>query len=420
MALMPAIKTLLAWLSGKNKIYPQSNEPPVYNGKDVLAPFQERRLDLGTVPSCRQYSGLSHGAAPDLTSGPELLLSINEEGVLIFIIVEIDERGSPHIKKLKTNVLITDSDASSFIRQLMEYSNVVIDSELSRWLKQEGGSADNQPLSDVEDSEQAEVSIRPVWSFLGAVSNGLSFGKCSVVQRPLTGNSRPLLFLFDEDYHEDSIQRQISASHNGFQSSQRAEERQFNSLNEYIEYINRQLEVESVTLKSLFGDISYFLQNDINYIEADEQKRLSFKQHINFIQSALTVVHEEDLSQVIKAHLQESEAYSTAVQNLWWWVVSAFEQSGRARAAEEYMRGLLEICPYNRDLFRALVWHLVRKKEVEQAEVLINEWSKKAHISKRFIKDVRQMLREKIIRKLQDQSYSNFRPFSDRFRKKPL
>ncbi|UYM18173.1 hypothetical protein [Endozoicomonas euniceicola] len=388
MALMPAINTLLPWLSDKNRIYPQSSEPPVYNGNDVLAPFQERRLDLSTVPSCRQYSDLSHCSAVELFSKPELWLSVNEEGVLVFIIVEIDELGNPHIKKLKTNVLVSDSNARDFIRQLMEYSNVVIDSEIFRQLAQK------QKQSGSESS-----------------NHDLFSGINSAIQSP-ADKKRRVKFRYDEEYYAENvvIRNEARPSHQ-ITISEGPQ-----TLGEFVNYINTML--RHLSLKLLLPEILEFLRNLVDSSGDDARQQLTFRRHITFIKNVIdaSAYFPEQIEQMIDDELrklQEKHQYITNLEHFWWWTVYIFEQSEMTWAAEKYMKGLLSIWPGNLNLADALVWHLIHEKKVTDARNLVNRWERKKRFGRDLIGRFRRILDKRSIKKIQSRAYSNFRPFSD-------
>ncbi|KEQ12076.1 hypothetical protein GZ77_23670 [Endozoicomonas montiporae] len=399
--------TLVSSGTKGNWLLLDDSQSPICQRKDELAVFQKKRLDLTKPFYGREYSGGTTRLDQKQSHKPDLLISVDKNGALIFIIVEIDERGVSHVRKVKTYVLVSDPDAKEFVKRLSEYSNVNMTDEVSRWFGLNWLKPDNQSLSeDYLDSGQAEAAVRP---YAGNNFGSFCSDNLPVVECPQTSH-KTLKFLLDPDYREDARQERLAIQWGEFD---RGENYQFNTLDEYIAHINRQLE-NNVPLTMLFNDLSYFLKHEINYIAADQDQRLAFKKLVNFIQTAALTTNEADLRQLIKEHIEESQSYDSSIQGLWWWVVSVFEQSNQAWAAEAYMRGLLKIQPDNRDLLTALVWHLIHERKTDLAKELIDDWPQRTNMSNRFHNKVRLMLYPHIVRKIQAEPYANFKPFSQK------
>ena len=390
-------------------------QSPFCNRKDALAPFQQNWLDLKAVSSSsRQHSDKSHRQIGDLPDKPELLVGINEEGFIVFIIVEIDERGKSHIKQLKTNVLVTDSHAQDFIQQLIEYQNVAITSELSIRLKQKwhttspGENESDYPIPGSEEIKHVAANLQPVRPLLNIGYSGLQSGAASVIQSP-ANIAHSLRFRYDEEYHA----RNTAYSNFNQPDGSVTVNEPFNTIDEYIDYINEML--GHLTLKVMLPEILAFLKDEVDFTEGDARQKLTFKRHINFIQEVVDAGSEEEINQLLDIELKELQKrhqYITHLEHFWWWAVSIFEQSGLDWAAEDYMRKLLALWPDNSDLGGALVWHLIHRDKVKPANDLVKKWERKKRFSRKSINGIKNMLSKKSIRRIKNADYTNFKPFS--------
>ena len=390
-------------------------QSPFCTREDALTPFQQNWLDLKAVTSSsRQHSDKSHRQIGDLPDKPELLVGMNEEGFIVFIIVEIDERGASHIKQLKTNVLVTDSHAQDFIQQLVEYQNVAITPELSMRLKQKwhttspGEDDSDYPIPGSEEIKHAVASLQPVRPLFSTEDSGLLSGAGSVIQSPAnSGNS--LGFRYDEEYHARNTAYSNFNQPNGLVTVNQS----FSTIDEYIDYINEML--GHLTLKVMLPEILTFLKDEVDFTGDDARQKLTFKRHINFIQSVVDAGSEEEINQLLDIELKELQRrhqYITHLEHFWWWAVSIFEQSGLDSAAEDYMRKLLALWPDNSDLGGTLVWHLIHRNKVESANDLVKKWERKKRFSRETIKLIKRMFSKGSIRRIKSAVYCNFKPFS--------
>ncbi|WP_354007532.1 tetratricopeptide repeat protein [Endozoicomonas lisbonensis] len=416
MARLPDVALISNGHSASDLLLLVDRQSPFCNREDAaLTQLQHNWLNLKAVSSSgRQHSDKSHRQDRDLPDKPELLVGINEEGVVVFIIVEIDERGKSHVKQLKTNVLVTDPHAQDFIQRLVEYQNVAITPELSRRLNQKWpitshGKNDNYyPGSGSEEKTHTVTSLQPVRPLLSTGDSGLMSGTASVIQSP-ADRGRSSRFRYDEEYYESNTEDWRASQPSGSLTAHES----FNNIDRYIDHINELL--GDLRLKVLLPEILESLKAEVDFTGGDARQQLTFRRHMNFIQKVVDADTEEEIKQLLDIELKELQKrhqHITHLEHFWWWAVSIFEQSGLDWVAEEFMRKLLGLWPDNSDLGGALVWHLIHRDKVKSAKNLVEKWERKQRFSSESIDWIKKMFSKNSIRRIKSTAYSNFKPFS--------
>lgn len=111
-----------------------------------------------------------------------------------------------------------------------------------------------------------------------------------------------------------------------------------------------------------------------------------------------------------------SKRVTSTIRDYWWETVAKRESRGNFRGAREFMHQILEIEPENFKVKHALVWNYVHRGMIDNARRRIQTWYKDKLISKRRKDQLLEMTKGDYRKHIEDSKPKNFEPFDSRRR----